>query len=74
MGGRLCENILNDPLRQFAAALILFLDNLNPCSRFNIRPLSSTHMTFHQAAAAKVDCRILLEWILILFQIIFGQD
>ena len=44
MGGGLCENILNDSLRQFACALVLFLDNLNPCSRFNIGPVSSTHL------------------------------
>jgi hypothetical protein len=44
MGGRLCKNILNDTFRQFAGALVLFLDNLDQSSRFNINPVSSTHL------------------------------
>jgi hypothetical protein len=43
MCGRLCKNILNDPFRQFPGALVLFPDNLDPGSRFSIRPVSSTH-------------------------------
>jgi hypothetical protein len=43
MGGRLCENILNDSFRQLAGALVLFLDNLDESSRFNISLNSSIH-------------------------------
>jgi hypothetical protein len=44
MCGRLRKKILNNPLRQFPGALILFLHNLNPGSRFNIRSISATHL------------------------------
>jgi hypothetical protein len=44
MGGGLCENIFNDSFRQFPGALILFPDNLDPGSRFNIGPVSSDHL------------------------------
>jgi hypothetical protein len=43
MGGRFCENILDDTPGQFAGALILFLDNLDQGSRFNINPAFNTH-------------------------------
>ena len=43
MSGRLCKDILNDPFRQFSGALVLFLNNLDPGSSFNIRSVSSTH-------------------------------
>ena len=44
MGGGLREDIFNDSFRQLACALVLFLDNLDPGSRFNIGPVSSTHL------------------------------
>jgi len=44
MGGGPGENILNDTFGEFAGALILFPDNLNPGSRFNIRSFCSTHL------------------------------
>lgn len=43
MCGRLCKDILNDPFRQFSGALVLFRDNLDPGSHFNIRSVFSTH-------------------------------
>jgi len=47
MGGRLCENILDDSFRQSAGALVLFSDNLDQSSRFNINPVFSIHFGFH---------------------------
>ena len=35
---------LNDSFRQFRGALVLFLDNMDPCSRFNVRPVSFIHL------------------------------
>jgi hypothetical protein len=43
MGGGPGENILNDSLGQFAGALILLLDNLDPGACLNIGSVSSTH-------------------------------
>lgn len=43
MSGGLCENILNDPFGQLAGALILFLNNLDQSSRFNINLDFYTH-------------------------------
>jgi hypothetical protein len=43
MGGGPGENILNDSLGQFASALILLLDNLDPGACLNIGSVSSTH-------------------------------
>jgi hypothetical protein len=41
--GGFCEDILDDPFRQFSGSLILLLHNHNACSRFDMGPDVSVH-------------------------------
>ena len=44
MRGRFCENVLDDPLRQFSGSLVLLLYNHDADSRFDIGPHYSVHV------------------------------
>ena len=43
MSGRICEDILHDPFRQFSGTLILFLDHAHARPGLYINPILSIH-------------------------------